>query len=233
MTPLWLILGIIGAATLLLVLNHDSGTSLGMANEEFGQLVFFVVWGAVVAAAILPRRGQWREAARNAVLWLTIILVLVAAYLYRYEVQDIGARLGGGLIPGSPVSETGADGRARITLIRASDGHFHARGKANGTTVSFLIDTGASVVVLTQADARRAGIDTAALSYSVPVTTANGTATAARVTLDSLAVGEIARERVPALVTRRGALDTSLLSMSYVSTLWGFEIRGDRLILTD
>ena len=233
MNLLWIILGIIGAAALLLVLRHDSGTVLGMDSDQFGSAVFYSVWALAVAAAIFPRRARWRDVVRNIVLWVAIILVLAAGYLYRYELQDIGSIVTGGLLPGSPVSQTDENGRARITLFRGSDNHFHARAEVNGSTVSFLVDTGASTVVLSDADARRAGIDSALLTYSMPVSTANGRTTAAQVHLDSLDIGEIRRENVTAMVAQPGALDTSLLGMSYLSTLKSFDFRGDRLILTD
>ncbi len=233
MNFLWLILGIIGAAALLLVLNHDAGTVFGMDNDQFGSAVFYSVWALVVAAAIFPRRARWRDVARNAVLWLAIILVLMAGYLYRYDLQDVGARLSGGLIPGSPISQADEAGRMRITLIRGNDEHFHARSGVNGATVDFLVDTGASTVVLSDADARRAGFDPEQLSYTMPVTTANGRTTAARVNIDTLDIGEIRRENVVAMVARPGSLDTSLLGMNFLSTLTSFDFRGDRLILTD
>jgi len=237
MNLLWLILGIIGAAALLLVLNHDAGTLFGVNNDDFGSMIYLSIWAVVVAAAVFSGRGRgvgrWREMARNAVLWLAIVLVLVAGYLYRYDLQDVGARLSGGLIPGSPISQTGADGRTRITLIRGNDRHYHARAEANGAAVEFLVDTGASSVVLSADDARRAGIDPERLTYATPVTTANGRTTAAQVRLDSLDIGAIRRANVAAMVARPGSLDTSLLGMNFLSTLTSFEFRGDRLILTD
>ena len=161
------------------------------------------------------------------------MLVLTTGYVYRYDLQDIASRLTAGLVPGSPVGGTSFDGRPQITLVSGADGQFHARGRVNDASVAFLVDTGASTIVLTDADARAAGIDTSQLSYSQPVTTANGATTAARVSLASLAIGAISRNRVPALVARPGSLRTSLLGMSFLSTLQGFEFRGDRLILTD
>ena len=82
MNLLWLILGIIGAAALLLVLNHDAGTLFGVNNDDFGSMIYLSIWAVVVAAAVFSGRGRgagrWREMARNAVLWLAIVLVLVA-----------------------------------------------------------------------------------------------------------------------------------------------------------
>lgn len=233
MKPLWIILGIIGIACLALVLNHDSGSVLGIGNDDFSSLIWYGLWGTLVGAAILPGRGQWKEFARNAVLWLAIILALTAGYTWRYELQDAASRMSAGLIPGSPVSSQSADGRIRATLIRANDGHFHARVRVNSDRISMLVDTGASVVVLTPGDARGAGIDPESLTYSARVSTANGRTTAAPVTLESVEIGEIRRNRIPAMVARDGALEQSLLGMSFLSTLWATEFRGDQLILTD
>lgn len=233
MRTLWILLGIIGIACLALVLNHDRGSVLGIDNDSFASFVWYGILAGLVAAAVLPGRGQWKEFARNAVLWLTIILALTAGYVWRYELQDIASRMTAGLIPGSPVSSQSADGRTQTTLIRSRDGQFHARTRVNGQPVSMLVDTGASVVVLTQSDARAAGIDPADLAYTARVSTANGVTTAAPVTLESITIGDIERSRVEAMVAREGALDTSLLGMSFLTRLWGTQFRGDRLTLTD
>ena len=233
MNMLWLLLAAIGAVAIILILNHDSGSFLGLGANEFAQFAFYAIWGVLVGAAVLPRRGQWREAARNAIGWIAIVLVLMTGYLYRYELQDVGSRLTGGLIAGSPISAQSIEGREQVTLLRASDRHFTARGEANGSTVRFVVDTGASVVVLAHADAQAAGIDTENLVYDLPVSTANGRTTTARVQLDSLAIGPINRNGVSAVVAREGALEQSLLGMNFLSSLTSFEFRGDRLILTD
>lgn len=70
-------------------------------------------------------------------------------------------------------------------------------------------------------------------SYSVPVSTANGNAVAAAARAANIAVGDIVRRNVSILVAADGALAQSLLGMNFISTLSGFEIRGDRMILRD
>jgi aspartyl protease family protein len=230
---LWIILGIIGAGCMLLVLNHEAGTVLGFPNSQFASIIWLGMWAAVISAAIIPRRGQWREFARNIVLWLSIILLLVTGYVMRYELQDTASRLTAGLVPGSPISVQSLEGRDTVTLLRAGNNQFTARGQVNGVQVRFLVDTGANIVVLTQSDAAAAGIRVADLSYTIPVTTANGRTTTARILLDSISIGTIERREVSALVARPGSLNTSLLGMNFLSSLHGFSFYGDRLILTD
>jgi aspartyl protease family protein len=106
-----------------------------------------------------------------------------------------------------------------------------ARTQVNGVPVTMLIDTGASTVVLKPSDARLAGIDVGSLKYSVPVRTANGTAFAAAVRLRRVAVGPIVLNGIDALVSAPGALDQSLLGMSFLRRLRSYEFSGEFLTL--
>jgi aspartyl protease family protein len=233
LNPLWIILAVIGTACLLLIANHDSGSVLGLRSDSFASLIWLAVWGTVLGTAIFSSRGRWRDMARYLAIWAAIALTLMAGYLYRYELQDFANRITAGVVPGSPISSTSHEGRVTTLVIRTRNGQFEAIGSANGANIRFVVDTGANLVVLTQEDARAAGIDTDRLDYFQRVYTANGTTTAAKITLDSLSIGDIERRNVEAMVARAGALDTSLLGMSFLTTLHAFEFRGDRLVLTD
>jgi len=233
MRLLWIFLGIIGAGLIILILNHDQGSFLGMQNDRFASALFMGIWAVLIGAAVIPRAGGLGAAARNAAIWVAIILVLMAGYVYRFDLQDFGSRLTAGLIPGSPVSGQSSDGRNQVMIIRGANGQFDAQANVNSRATQFLVDTGASAVVLTYDDALAAGIDVDGLAFNIPVSTANGMTQTARVTIGSLDVGEVSRERVSALVAQPGDLGVSLLGMTFLNTLWSFEIRGDRLILTD
>jgi len=87
--------------------------------------------------------------------------------------------------------------------------------------------------VLTEADAVSIGFDPQALVFNIPVSTANGLATAARVIADEMAIGDIVRKNVPLLVAKSGQLEQSLLGMNFIGSLSGFDVRGDRLVLRD
>jgi aspartyl protease family protein len=119
-----------------------------------------------------------------------------------------------------------------VIVNRRLSGEFAIAGRVNGARVTFLFDTGASAVVLTADDARRAGVDASRLAFDVPVATANGAAMAAEVRLDQIAVGPIVMRNVSALVARHGALDESLLGMSFLERLKSYTVERDRLVLT-
>ncbi|MCB1436306.1 MAG: TIGR02281 family clan AA aspartic protease [Rhodobiaceae bacterium] len=122
----------------------------------------------------------------------------------------------------------------RIVAISANgSGQFSVSTLVNGLHVEMLADTGATLVVLTEDDARRAGVEMASLTYDTPVKTANGTSMTARVLLGEVAVGGIVQRKVEALVAPNEALGISLLGMSFIGKLARFELRGDQLVLTD
>src|SRR5436305_10698628 len=111
-----------------------------------------------------------------------------------------------------------------------SDGHFVVPGTANGAPVRFLVDTGATLVVLTPSDARAAGIEPGTLVFDKAMRTANGTVPAATMVLREVRVGGISIGDVRAAVT--GKASQSVLGMSFLSRLKGFEMRQDRLTLS-
>ena len=114
------------------------------------------------------------------------------------------------------------------SISKGADGHFWAQADVNGHSVRFLVDTGATAVALTSADAERLGIRPANLKYGYNVTTAGGTSQAAAVTLASVSVNGAKVENVQALVVSDG-LDVSLLGMSYLGRLTRFEATRDTL----
>jgi aspartyl protease family protein len=230
---LWIILGIIGVAMIMLILNDASGTTLGFANEDFGQLVWLGLIGAVIGAGLLRSGRRFGDMAGTFGIWAVIVLALIAGYQYRYELQDFASRVTAGLIPGSPLALGVEDGRATVTLDKARSGHFEARLLVNGKPIHAVVDTGATATVLTAEDARSAGFDPEALNYTVPVSTANGIANASAVRADELAIGNIVRRDMPVLVAAPGALQQSLLGMNFIGSLSGFDVRGDRMVLRD
>lgn len=200
----WVVIAVLGGGLLLLLLNHSSGETLGLNNDSFGQLIYAGALLLVIGAGVLRRGTRFGDTVRSLAMWVVIVLVFVAGYQYRYELQDVASRVTAGLVPGSPMSALDGDGRATVTLDKLTNGHFGARMQVNGQTIDVMVDTGATTTVLTVADARRAGFDLESLSFTVPVSTANGIAHAARVTAASVQLGSIERRNLPMLVADQG-----------------------------
>lgn len=230
---LYILFGILGAGLVLLILNHDGGRTLGIDNNDFGRLVTLSAIGTMMGAGILASRRQWGESLRQAAVWLLIILALATGYLYRFDLQQVGNRLTAGLIPGRAVVTTGANGEQILVINKGVSGHFEADVSIDGTPLRMMVDTGASSIVLTYDDAMRLGINADNLVFSIEVSTANGRAMAAPVTLRQVAIGPIMRGTIRGMVTQPGQLDQSLLGMSFLETLGSIEITRDELRLKD
>ncbi len=127
--------------------------------------------------------------------------------------------------------EDGADDRlGELEIEPGQYGQFRLEAEVNGELVDFLVDTGASVVVLGSETAERLGFDLDALEYSGMAQTANGTAPIARIILDEIVIGDLTIETVEAAVIKK-PMATSLLGMSFLARLGGYEVRNGRLVL--
>jgi aspartyl protease family protein len=233
MNRLTVVLAVLGIGLALLVFNHDSGTTLGLDNNDFGRILYLLPIALVLSAGIWASRRTVSETIRNLLIWLVIILALATVYLYRNDAMDVGNRLLAGLIPGRAFVVTTSEGGQEIILHKLLNGHFEADVTVNGQKIEMLVDTGASMVALSQEDAKRVGLIPENLTYSMTVMTANGRARAAPVELGNVSIGPISRRDVAATVAEEGKLDQSLLGMSFLETLGSMQMQTDELRLRD
>ncbi|MBX8826985.1 TIGR02281 family clan AA aspartic protease [Ochrobactrum sp. SFR4] len=229
----WLVIAAIAILLLVLIVNDESGTTLGLANDDFADAAYMSIFGVVVAAGLLGSGIPLNHMMRNIAIWAVIILGLVTGYQYQYELTNIANRVTAGLIPGNAVSGNSVDGAETVSIGQSANGHFEVNALVNDQRVRFMVDTGASTIVLTQADAEKAGIDVSSLSYTNPVSTANGRTMAASVRLQEIRIGNITRQNLRALVSQEGQLSGSLLGMNFMNSLSAYTVQRDQLILTD
>ena len=121
------------------------------------------------------------------------------------------------LVGQNVAAQPSTSGSQKVVLTADSAGHFLTSGNINGTTVRFLVDTGASMVSLGASDARRIGIDASKGEQAI-TSTANGQAVVTRVKLDNLRVGEITMNNVDALVHQQD-MPFALLGMSFLNRM--------------
>jgi aspartyl protease family protein len=118
------------------------------------------------------------------------------------------------------------------TVVYAANdrGHVVLDAAVNGAPVKMLVDTGASLVTLTQQDARAAGVSLGDAMFSARAATANGSARMAPVTLREIRIGQLSIYDVPAAVMEN--LSVSLLGMSFLSRLESYQMRDGKLAIT-
>ena len=192
-----------------------------MENIETGQLIYLILLLAMVGGWFFmqTRQGLNRTLQYAAVWGMIFVGGAAAVGLWQDISRDARA---------PQFSVAGSD---QIIVPLARDGHYHIGLEVNGAPIRFVVDTGASDMVLTPADARRAGLDPDNLAYLGRANTANGQVRTAFVQLDEVTLGGIIDRNVPAVVNE-GQMQQSLLGMGYLQRWGRIEIAGGELILT-
>lgn len=191
-----------------------------MQDFDFARLTYLVILGSVLVVwFVAQNRASLGKLAQQALIWgLIFVGALAAVGLWddiRQTVRPMQSVVSGD----------------RIELPRAPDGHYYLTAEVSGVPVRFVVDTGASQIVLSQSDAERIGIDTGALAYLGRAYTANGEVRTAPVRLESMTVGPVRHENLRAVVNE-GDMGQSLLGMDYLQRFSSIEITGGRLVLT-
>ncbi|WP_108263302.1 retropepsin-like aspartic protease family protein [Mangrovicoccus ximenensis] len=191
-----------------------------MTEDQIAHLAKKLILLAVIGGALLfAFRGRMLAAMRQAVIWGLLFLGVTVGYTLWQDLQR-------GVTRTQVFTEAG-----QVSVPRGPDGHYHITMKVDGTPLSFVVDTGATDIVLSLDDARRIGIDTDRLAFFGNARTANGTVETAKVVLGEVQIGGITDRNVPARVNG-GEMTGSLLGMRYLESFAAIEIRDGRMTLT-
>ena len=191
-----------------------------MNGLDIGNMIYLVLLGVVIGGYLLvANRHQMGKIAQQAAIWVFIFLGAIV-------VAGMWGDIANTVMPRQSVAQDGT----QIIVPRAADGHYYVTLDLNGVPIRFVVDTGASEMVLTQADALRAGVDMSRLIFSGRAMTANGMVETAPVTLDTVTLGGVSDARVRATVNG-GEMAESLLGMSYLHRFSRLEIANGKLIL--
>ena len=222
---LWCLLAAAGAVLLVhfLFSRHGGLSSDVDTPQVIYLLAFLILVGGGLFARIARRPNQ---ALQHAGIWLGIGLVVLIGYSYRGELGAVVQRLSGEL---DPSAGQAVDGQ-QMRFTAEADGQFHVEAVVGSTPMRFLVDTGASEVMLSPADARRLGYEPSTLTYSRIYQTANGTVRGAPVTIPEISIGPIRLTNVEASVNEHET-DGSLLGMSFLGRLSGYQVSGNTLTL--
>jgi len=166
-------------------------------------------------------------------LFFAAVLVVAGGYAAGYADRIVETRSDAqaSLVqPGYEPREPNTSGRS-LMLESDRQGHFQVEARVEGRFVDFVVDTGASLVVLRESSAAQAGIRPQPRDYTAVAVTANGKIKAARATIERIEVGGITVYDVPAMVLPDEALAKNLLGVSFLSRLKRYEYANGRLVL--
>ena len=168
------------------------------------------------------------------VLIFAAVALIGGSYIARYvdkSVVEAPAPQAAAVQPIAPPPAQESVGQHRMELTSGRDGHFRANARVNGRYIDFMVDTGASVVVLRESDAAQAGLHPMPNEYTAVVSTANGRTKAAPARLERIEIGDITVFDVPALILPDDVLSQNLLGTSFLSRLRRYEYADGRLLL--
>jgi aspartyl protease family protein len=238
----WLWIAAIAAvAALVGWLASEYGDNFDWGSDG-PRLAFVLLLLVLVISSLALRRTQIGFALKSLLAWAAIGLVIVIGYSYRAELKAVWYRVAGELDTSRPTpvetrSDTRSDdrdgarseGRA-IAIRQSSDGHYYINVRVNGSEARLLVDTGATLTVLSKYQAERAGIFPSPSEYTASVRTASGMAKAAPVRLRDLEIGEARLQNVRALVMDTPA-NISVLGIDTLQQFKSYEFRDGVLTL--
>lgn len=194
-----------------------------MNGDTIAQLVYLSVLLLVIGGYFLATgRKNMPRMLQQGAIWVFIFVGAIT-------VAGLWSEHGNTLVPRQSVIQE--DGSTIVSAPRAPDGHYYLSLRINDAPVLFVVDTGATDLVLTRGDAARVGLDPSSLPFLGIANTANGQTRTAQVRLDEVRLGDITDRNVRAVVNA-GDMNESLLGMTYLQKFGRIEIENNRLTLT-
>ena len=203
--------------------------SYNLNSDELVNLVYLILLlGFLVSGFLVRNNLKISDLAKQALLWILITLTIIVIYSFRYDFYNLKNRIIAELFPDRVVAID--DNHLSINI--SNDGHFYIYLKINRQPVRFMVDTGASDLVLSLSDARRLGINIKNLSFDRRYETANGTIFGASTYVQEIEVtSNLKFYDVPVSVNSAN-MDVSLLGMRFLKQFKKYEFYQDKLILT-
>lgn len=192
-----------------------------MTGDQAPYLLYMVLLLVLVGSALVSRRLPMGKTLKMAAAWVAIFAIGFALFSFRSEFMAVGSRLKAEAI-GTPIQ---AGEELRIPM--AEDGHFWVEASVNGHTAPFLVDSGASITTISSQTASQAAVETG--MRVALVETANGTVQMRKARADSFSVGAIQRSDLAIQVNDHD--ETNVLGMNFLSSLGGWRVEGNYLVL--
>lgn len=199
-----------------------------LGSDELPHFIYLILLLTILVSGFIFRSTlKVSDLVKQASLWLLIALAVIIIYSFRYDFYNLKNRIAAELFPSRAIMV----GNRQISINIANDGHFYIDLKINYQTVRFMVDTGASDLVLNIKDAKRIGININKLSFSKPYRTANGMIWGAVTHVREIDISGLKFYDAKISVSNAD-MGVSLLGMDFLRRFKKYEFYQDQLILT-
>ncbi len=192
----------LAATALLLLLQTGQAQTVALSGMLGGKALVIVDGSAPKSVA----PGETYRGVKIVSTQGDLAVVEIAGKQHTLRVGDAPASVGGA---------AGGAGGTTVVLSAGGNGHFFSQGQINGRAVQLVVDTGASMVALSTADAKRIGLEYQS-GQRAQMSTANGVIPAWRIKLASVRIGDVVVYDVDAVVSS-GDMPYVLLGNSFLA----------------
>lgn len=196
-----------------------------MNGDDTAQMIYLGIAAMLVASSLFARRLPVGQVLKMTLAWLAIFGVAFVLFTFRGEAGAVWKRVKAELSPGGTTDTNGT-----VTIRKGEDGHFWMDVEMNGKPIRLMVDSGATTTALSAETARAMGIEVPEDGFPVIIGTANGDVEARRARVARLRVGPIERTDFPVIVSESFG-DTNVIGMNFLSTLDGWRVQNDELLL--
>jgi aspartyl protease family protein len=193
--------------------------------DRTAEFIYLIAILVLVVSALMVRKIPIGQGLKMFAGWVLIFLAAFVAFSLKDDIIEFAQQV----IDERRAESSGVQVGETLEIKQALDGHFWVDGTINGQAVRFLVDSGATTTSISVDTARRAGIEPRGGLPAI-VRTANGTVTVERGRAERLRIGHIERENVAVHISE-GFGDVNVLGMNFLSSLSGWGVERNRLIL--
>ena len=198
-----------------------------ISSHEWSNVIYILILIALLIMGFSRKEMPIKKVFEFTGLWIIFALVALILYSYRFEFSEIKDRVLSDLFPSKAINKN----QEQLILNIAQDGHYYLNIKIKNHEVRFMIDTGASDVVIDEKIALKLGYDLQKINYDKVFQTANGQSYGASISFDEVDVSGVKFYNVQASITNSN-LVIPLLGMSFLQKFYKYEFFRDKLILT-
>jgi aspartyl protease family protein len=198
-----------------------------ITSHEWSNVIYILILVALLIMGFSRKDLPIKKIFEFTGLWIVFALVALVLYSYRFEFFEVKDRVLSDLFPSKAINKN----HKQLVLNIAQDGHYYLNVKIKNNEVRFMIDTGASDVVIDEKIALKLGYDLKKINYNKVFQTANGQSYGASISFDEVDVSGVKFYNVQASITNSD-LVIPLLGMSFLQKFYKYEFFRDKLILT-